>query len=99
MSGVILGGLALAGVGVSVYSSNKQAKAQESAAKRQEAAQREAAEDARESQRHQNQNTADVSGILQQNTDATLSGGSTLLTGAGGVTNDQLNLGKGNKLG
>ena len=96
---MILGGLALAGAAASVYSSNKQAKAQESAAKRQEAAQKQAAEEARQSERRQNQNTADVSGILQQNTDATLSGGSTLLTGAGGVTNDQFNLGKGNKLG
>ena len=49
--------------------------------------------------RRQNGNRADVSGILAQNQNAALSGGSTLLTGAGGVNRDQLNLGGGNTLG
>ena len=45
----------------------------------------------------QEMNQADVSDILQQNQNATMSSGSTLLTGAGGVSN--LPLGGGGTLG
>lgn len=90
---------ALVGAGMSAYSSNKQARAQRAATKQSERNQQKIAEQARADERRQNQNKADISGILDANSDAALSGGSTLLTGAGGVSNDRLNLGAGNKLG
>lgn len=90
---------ALVGAGMSAYSSNNQARAQRAATKQSERNQQKIAEQARADERRQNQNKADVSGILQDNINTALSGGSTLLTGAGGVSNDRLNLGAGNKLG
>lgn len=100
MSGAIIAG-AIVGVSAaaSMYSANKQARAQRAATEQAEQNQKKVAEQARQDQRRQNQNSADISGILQGNVDAGLSGGSTLLTGAGGVSNDQLQLGAGNKLG
>mgnify|MGYP001779820876 CR=1 FL=1 len=97
--GAALIGAALIGGAASVYSSNQAARVDRSAAKQAERQQQKVAEQAREDQRRQNQNQADISGILQNNIDGSLSGGSTLLTGAGGVSNDQLSLGAGNKLG
>lgn len=97
--GAALIGAALVGAGASMYSSNKQVKADRAASKQAERQQQKIAEQARQDERRQNQNQADVSGILQGNIDTGLSGGSTLLTGAGGVSNNQLNLGAGNKLG
>ena len=100
MSGVIVAGaLAVAGAAASVYSSSKQARAERGAAKQAERQQQKVAEQARQDERKQNAQQADISGILQGNIDSSLSGGSTLLTGAGGVSNDRLNLGAGNKLG
>lgn len=99
MSGVILGAVAVAGAAASVYSANKQARAGRDAAKQAERQQQKVAEQARQDERKQNAQQADISGILQGNIDSSLSGGSTLLTGAGGVSNDRLNLGAGNKLG
>lgn len=100
MSGVILGSaFALAGAYVSNRSADKQASAQRDAMRQQEQLAKQEQEKARQAERRQNQNTADVSGILDQNKNAMLSGGSTLLTGAGGVDQSELNLGKGNKLG
>ena len=87
------GAMAAAGAAASVYSGNKQAKAQEAASKR---AEQQAAQQ-RQQQRKQEGQSADVGSILDQNTNAGLSGGSTLLTGAGGV--GDLNLGAGGKLG
>lgn len=99
VEGLVLGGLALATAGAGVYSASKTARAERGAAKQAERQQQKVAEQARQDERRQNQNQADVSGILQGNIDTGLSGGSTLLTGAGGVSNNQLNLGAGNKLG
>ncbi len=98
MSGVIIGA-AVVGAAASIYSANKQAKAQERAMRQQEQQAKKANEQAKQAERKQQSNQADVSGILDQNQNALLSGGSTLLTGAGGVDQDKLNLGKGNKLG
>mgnify|MGYP007076748477 CR=1 FL=1 len=82
---VIVGGaIAAASAAASVYSSNKQAKAQ--------AAQQ------RQQQRRQEGQSADVGAILDQNANAGLSGGSTLLTGAGGVKDNQMSLGGGGNL-
>ena len=93
------GAFALLGAATGVYSANKQANAQRAATQQAERNQQKVAEQARQDQRRQNANSADGSGILQGNIDSSLSGGSTLLTGAGGVSNDRLNLGAGNKLG
>lgn len=95
--GAALIGAALVGAGASMYSSNKQVKAERAASKQAERQQQKIAEQARADERRQNK--ADVSGILQDNINSALSGGRTLLTGAGGVSNDRLNLGAGNKLG
>jgi hypothetical protein len=89
--------MAAAGAAASVYSGNKQAKAQEAASKRAEQQAKEQAAQQRQQQRKQGGQSADVGSILDQNTNAGLSGGSTLLTGAGGV--GDLNLGAGGKLG
>ena len=93
------GAMALAGAATSVYTSNKQARAQESASKRAEQQAQQEAERQRQAQRKNERNSVDVSGILQQAQDASMSAGSTLLTGASGVGNDQLNLGSGGNLG
>lgn len=91
------GAMAAAGAAASVYSGNKQAKAQEAASKRAEQQAKEQAAQQRQQQRKQGGQSADVGSILDQNTNSGLSGGSTLLTGAGGV--GDLNLGAGGKLG
>ncbi len=91
------GAMAAAGAAASVYSGNKQAKAQEAASKRAEQQAKQQAAQQRQQQRKQEGQSADVGSILDQNTNAGLSGGSTLLTGAGGV--GDLNLGAGGKLG
>lgn len=90
---------AAAGAAAGIYSANKQASAQREATQQAERNQKKVAEQARQDQRRQNANRADVGGILQGNVNSALSGGSTLLTGAGGVSNDRLNLGAGNRLG
>lgn len=94
---IVGGAIAAASAAASVYSSNKQAKAQEAASKRAEQQAKEQAAQQRQKQRKQGGQSADVGSILDQNTNAGLSGGSTLLTGAGGV--GDLNLGAGGKLG
>lgn len=94
---IVGGAIAAASAAASVYSSNKQAKAQEAAFMRAEQQAKEQAAQQRQQQRKQGGQSADVGSILDQNTNAGLSGGSTLLTGAGGV--GDLNLGAGGKLG
>lgn len=47
----------------------------------------------------QNQKTADISKILGDNTNDLLSGGQTMLTGAGGVDQNDMTLGKKSALG
>lgn len=98
---IALGALALAGAsaGVSAYQGNKQAKAQREATRQAEEQARRADEQSRQAQRKANAQQADVSGILAQNQNEMLSGGETLLTGAQGIDEKKLNLGKGNTLG
>lgn len=100
MSGVIVSAIVAGAAAVSANrAASKQASAQRDAMRQQEQMAKQQEEKAKQAERRQNQNQADVSGILSQNQNAMLSGGSTLLTGAGGVDQSQLNLGKGNKLG
>lgn len=107
MSGAITATTALAvglgatavGAAASMYSSNKQARAQKAAAKEAERNNEITQAKAREDMRRQNAKEADVSSIYEQNLDQNASGGSTMLTGAGGIANSDLTLGKGNKLG
>lgn len=94
-----MGAVAVAGAAASAYSANKQAKAQKQAMQQQEQMAKAADEKSRQAERKQNAQQADVSGILAENQNQMLSGGSTLLTGAGGVDPNKLNLGKGNQLG
>lgn len=100
---VIVGGaIAAASAAASVYSSNKQAKAQAAASRKaEEQAKAQAAQQRqqqRQQQRRQEGQSADVGAILDQNANAGLSGGSTLLTGAGGVKDNQMSLGGGGSL-
>ena len=94
---IVAGVIAAVAAGASVYSANKQANEQRAAMNQAERNARREAEQQREDMRRQNAQQADVSGILQQN--ATAGGGTTLLTGAGGVNRNDLNLGQGNTLG
>lgn len=86
-------------VGMAVYSANKQAKAQDRATRQAEENAKKQAEQSAQATRRQQQNQADVSGILSMNQDSGLSGGSTLLSGAGGVNKNQMSLGGGSTLG
>lgn len=95
----ISAGVAAEGTAASVISSNKQARQQKAAAKQAERNNQITQEKAREDMRRQNVQEADVSSIYEQNLDQSASGGSTMLTGAEGVANSDLTLGKGNKLG
>ena len=92
-------GIAAAGAAASIYGAEKQADAQRDATRQAERQAQQTAERSRQEQRRQNAQQADVSGILQQNAQAASGGGSTLLTGASGVQNSQLNLGQGSMLG
>lgn len=98
---IALGALAMSAIsaGVSSYQGNKQARQQRRAAEQAEQQARRADEQSRQAMRKQNAQQADVGSILAQNQNEMLSGGSTLLTGAQGVEQDKLNLGKGNTLG
>lgn len=96
---VIVGGaIATASAAASVYSSNKQAKAQAAASRKAEEQAKAQAAQQRQQQRRQEGQSADVGAILDQNANAGLSGGSTLLTGAGGVKDNQMSLGGGGNL-
>lgn len=96
---VIVGGaIAAASAAASVYSSNKQAKAQAAASRKAEEQAKAQAAQQRQQQRRQEGQSADVGAILDQNANAGLSGGSTLLTGAGGVKDNQMSLGSGGNL-
>lgn len=97
----LIGALALSAIstGVQAHQANKQARQQRRATEQAEQQAKRAEEQSRQAQRKQNAQSADVSGILAQNQNEMLSGGETLLTGAQGVDNKKLNLGKGNTLG
>lgn len=83
----------------SLYGSHKQASAQKKAAAQAEKQNALTQQQAREDMRRQNAQEADLSSIYEPNLDAGTSGGSTMLTGAEGIANSDLTLGKGNKLG
>lgn len=96
---VIIGGaLAAASAAASVYSSRKQAKATAAASRKAEQQAQAQAAQQRQQQRRQEGNSANVGAILEQNANPGLSGGSTLLTGAGGVKDNQMSLGGGGNL-
>lgn len=99
MSGAIAATAIVAGTMASVYSANKQAAAQERATKRAEKEAEDTATQARMDMRRQNAREADVSGILDANQNAGLSGGSTLLSGASGVGKGDVTLGSAGTLG
>ncbi len=95
-----------AGVAVAATAATVSAVQQHESARRQKNANRKAEQQARETKelsaqenRRQNANEADISSILEQNSNAGLSGGSTLLNGAQGVDKSKLNLGGGSTLG
>ncbi len=99
-------GMGLLMAGSAALSSHTQSRA----ARRQASAQKDATEEAkrnaekqaeqqREQMRMQNQKTADLSKILGDNTNDLLSGGQTMLTGAGGVDQNDMTLGKKSALG
>lgn len=101
MSGAVIAGVATAAAAAatSIYSANKQAKSQQAAMKQAEKQAEQTAAQQRQAMRRQEGKTADVGAILNQNANPSLSGGSTLLTGAGGVKNDQMSLGSASTLG
>ncbi len=92
-------GIAAAGAAASIYGAEKQADAQRDATRQAERQAKQTAERARQDERRQNAQQADISGIMAQNAAAGASGGTTLLSGASGVKNSQLNLGQGSTLG
>jgi hypothetical protein len=99
-------GMGLLMAGSAALSSHTQSRAARSQASAQKAATEEAkrnaekqAEQQREQMRMQNQKTADISKILGDNTNDMLSGGQTMLTGAAGVDDQDLTLGKKSALG
>lgn len=86
MSGWIVGGMAamaVATAGASMYSANKQAKATKAAANQQAAASAKALEQQKTAYNKENQKSADVSSILEENTASDM--GTTMLTGANGA--------------
>lgn len=98
MSGVIAGSvIAAASIGAGVYSANKQSKAQKAAADRQAEASKQALNQQKTAFNRENQQQADVEGILE-NSGAGSENGSTLLTSPMGADRDQFKLGKGTNL-
>ena len=96
MSGVAVASAAIIGAGASIYSSNQQAKATKKAADMQAQESERQRKEQEQQFNRQNQNQVDVAGMLAGNTGAEM--GTTLLTGAQGVSKDQLTLGKGSNL-
>lgn len=92
-------GAAAVGTAASVYGNKKQAKAQRAATRQAEQQAEETAMRSREALRKENQKQADTTSILEQNQNLSLSGASTLLTDVGGINQNDLTLGKSNKLG
>lgn len=95
MSGVAIATAAVA-TAASVYSSNKQERAQRSAARAQKEASDRSLAQQKTAFNKQNQKQVDLEGILSGN--SAPEAGSTLLTGAGGVDQSQLKLNKGTNL-
>ncbi len=99
MSGVAIGisaAAAVAGVAVSAHNANKQQKAQDRATRLQQKQAEQSQANTIMQMRQQNQQSADLEGILAENTGT--DNGATMLTGGSGVDASQLNLGKQTKL-
>lgn len=102
MSGVALGisaAAAVIGAGVSAYQNDRRMHQQSIANQKAEARAKETAERSAQETRRQNGREADISSLLEQNSNQGLSGGSTLLNGAQGVDKSKLSLGGGSSLG
>lgn len=102
MSGVALGisaAAAVIGAGVSAYQNDRRMNQQKIANQKAEARAKETAERSAQETRRQNGREADISSLLEQNSNQGLSGGSTLLNGAKGVDKSKLSLGGGSTLG
>lgn len=97
--GLIMAGSAALSSRAQTRSAAKQASAQKEAAQQAKDQAERQAEQQREAMRMQNSKEADIGAIMQDNSNDLLSGGSTLLTGAQGVENEQLTLGKKSALG
>ena len=96
MSGVAIAvGVTAASIGATMYSANKQGKAQRRAADQQAKAAAEAKKQQEMEFNKANQNEVDVSGIMSQNQGV---GSATMLTGPGGVGKNDLLLGGGSSL-
>lgn len=87
------------GAGASIAQGMETSRQQKNAARKQEAQAKKANELSAQETKRQNSSEADVSSLLEQNSKAGLSGGSTLLTGAQGVDKSKLSLGGGSNLG
>lgn len=97
MSGVAVAvGVTAASIGASMYSANKQDKAQRRAADQQAKAAAEAKKQQEMEFNKANQNEVDVSGIMSQNQGG---GSATMITGPGGVGKNDLLLGGSSLLG
>lgn len=92
-------GIAAVGAAASIAQGIESSRQQKSAARKQEAQAKKANELSAQETRRQNSAEADISSLLEQNSNAGLSGGSTLLTGAQGVDKSKLSLGGGSNLG
>lgn len=95
MSGVAIGisaAAAVAGVAVSAHNASKQRQAQDKATKLQQHENEVNRANQMMQMRQQNQQSADLEGILADNT--SMDNGSTMITGGAGVGRDQMNLGK-----
>lgn len=85
------------GAGYSMYAGERQAKEQKKAGRKAEEAARKQESQAEQEMNKARTNAPDTSSLLEQA--AQPAGGSTLLTGPGGVDPNQLNLGKNTLLG
>lgn len=102
MSGVAVGisaAAAVIGAGISAYQNDRRMHQQKIANQKAEARAKETAERSAQETRRQNGREADISSLLEQNSNQGLSGGSTLLNGAQGVDKSKLSLGGGSSLG
>lgn len=96
MSGAwVAAGVAAATIASSVYTSNKQARAQKAAANQQAKAAAEANKQQQMEFKKANQNEVDISGILDQNS---ASNTATMLTGPSGAGRNNMLLGGGSSL-
>ena len=92
-------GVSAAAATVSAIQNHESARRQKNANRKAEQQAKETKELSAQENRRANGNEADISSILEKNSNAGLSGGSTLLNGAQGVDKSKMNLGGGSTLG